>query len=143
MAKSKLYGVLESEGVLLEPVTETRYAVNGDVDSELVGEWLTIQGTVDGQTVKGAKVTRVEKSTGKVTRSGVIVADAPNLPAEANGAGGFLYQAKKGRYMLLSQGDVNEPIQGDFGKYAGKSVKVSGKFGDKTYILYNVKVTAK
>lgn len=143
MVKQKIYGVLESDSVLLEPVSETRYQLTTKLDDTLVGNWLTVAGSVADHTIADAEVTSVEKSTGKSTRAGTIVATAPNPPAEANGAGGFLYQEKKGRYFLLSSGAPDEPIQGDFQTYVGQDVKVSGEYGDTSYILYNVKVSAK
>lgn len=143
MAKQKIYGVLESASVLLEPVSETRYELSESLDSELVGCWITVAGTVEATTISAPEVSSIDKNTGKTTRAGTIVATAPHLPPEANGKGGFLYQEKKGRYFLLSSGAADEAIQGDFQEYVGQDVKVTGEFGESNYILYNVRVALK
>jgi hypothetical protein len=143
MTKKKIFGILEDESVLLEPVSETRYTLDGEVDNELIGQWLTVEGQVDEETVNAATITSVEKSSGKVTRSGVLVEDPPNRPAEANGAGGYLYQEGKGRYYLLSEGELGDPIQGNFDKLVGQNVRVRGELGHVSYILYNAKVSVK
>lgn len=143
MAKKKVFGVLESEAVLLEPVSETRYRLNGEIDTGYVGQWLTVQGQVKDESIANAAVASVEKNTGKVTRSGTLVMEAPNLPPEANGQGGYLYQPTKGRYLLLSSGATDEPVAGDFSQFEGQAVKVRGQFGASNYILYNAKVSAK
>ncbi|MGB5051190.1 MAG: hypothetical protein WBO46_19745, partial [Caldilineaceae bacterium] len=128
MAK-KIFGVLEKENVLLEPVNETRYLISGDIDAALVGQWITIQGQVDGERIKQAAVANVEKNSGKVTRSGLLTDTAPTLPPEANGQGAYLYQAGKGRYLLISDGPVDAPITGEFSDLLGQEVKVAGEFG--------------
>ncbi len=143
MAKQKIYGVLESDSVILEPISGTRYHLGKRLESDLVGSWLTVAGSVEDQSILSPEVTSVEKIAGKSTRAGTIVATAPNLPPEANGAGGFLYQEKKGRYFLLSTGAPGEHIDGDFSAYVGQDVKVVGEFGDASYILYNVRISAK
>ena len=143
MAKQKIYGVLESDTVLLEPVSEVRYRLDTSMDAQLVGSWVTVAGTVTDSHIDGVEVATVEKSSGKTTRAGTLVSTAPNLPAEANGAGAFLYQEKKGRYFLLSSGAPGVPIQGDFTALLGQEVKVVGEYGDASYILYNAKVSAK
>jgi hypothetical protein len=141
MAKQKIFGVLESSTVLLEPVSEKRYHIQGEMDPDLAGSWVTVSGNLQGDVIADAEVTNVEKSKGKATRTGVIVEDAPNLPPEATGEGGYLYQQKKGRYLLLSTGAPGEPVQGDFSQYTGQEIKVSGEFGNASYILYKVKVS--
>lgn len=143
MAKQKLFGVLEGETTLLEPVSEQRYQLEGVSGADLVGSWVTISGEVNGEVIRNAKIDNVEKSAGKVTRAGTITASAPNLPAEANGQGGYLYQEKKGRYFLLSSGPADQPITGDFSQFVGQEVKASGELGKVNYILYNAKVSAK
>jgi len=139
----KIFGVLERENVFLEPVNETRYQLIGDIDMALVGRWMTIQGEVDGQRIANAAVANVEKSNGKVTRTGLMTDAAPALPPEANGQGAYLYQESKGRYLLVSDGPVNEPVRGDFSGLLGQDVKVTGEFGAANYVLYNAKVSAK
>ncbi len=140
MSKVKIFGLLESEQVLLEPTTETRYRLDTPVEASLVNAWVTVQGELEDSVLRQAEVVRVEKNTGKVSRRGVIVETAPNLPPEYNGQGGILYQPDKGRYYLLSTGPVDEPIQGDFSAYVDKNVDVRGQFGEKSYILYNAQV---
>lgn len=142
MAK-KIFGVLEREDVLLEPVNETRYQLSGDIDTALVGQWMTIQGQVEGERIANAAVANVEKNSGKVTRSGLMTDVAPALPPEANGQGAYLYQGSKGRYLLVSDGPVDEAVSGDFSTLIGKDAKVTGEFGTANYILYNAKVSAK
>lgn len=139
----KIFGVLEREDVLLEPVNETRYQLFGDIDTALVGQWITVQGEVEGQQIANAAVTNVEKNSGKVTRAGLMTDTAPALPPEANGQGAYLYQESKGRYLLLSDGPVNEPVRGDFSGLLGQDVKVTGEFGTVNYVLYNAKVSPK
>lgn len=139
----KVFGVLESENVLLEPVNEVRYQLDSEVDGELVGQWLTVQGEIDGERIENAAVANVEKNTGKVTRSGLLTDAAPALPPEANGQGAYLYQQSKGRYLLISEGPVDSPVQGDFSGLVGSQVKVAGEFGEANYILYNARVNAK
>ena len=139
----KVFGVLESDNVLLEPVNEVRYRLNGEVDRGLVGQWLTVQGEVDGERIKNAAVANVEKNRGKVTRSGLLTDAAPTVPPEANGQGAYLYQQSKGRYLLISEGPVDSPVQGDFSDLVGSQVKVAGEFGEANYILYNARVSAK
>jgi hypothetical protein len=140
MAKQKLMGVLESESILLEPVSETRYQLQGEIGCDLIGFWVTVAGEVEGGAIANVAVIGVEKNSGRATRVGTIVATAPNLPPEANGAGGYLYQPKKGRYYLLSSGAPDKPVQGDFSTYIGHNVKVSGELRGVCYILYNAKV---
>ncbi len=139
----KIFGVLERNNVLLEPVNETRYHLAGDIDADLVGQWMTIQGQVDGSHIADAVVANVEKNSGKVTRAGLLVDQAPALPPEANGQGAYLYQQSKGRYLLVSDGPVNSPVSGDFRAFVGQEVKVAGEFGAVNYVLYNAKVSAK
>lgn len=139
----KVFGVLESENVLLEPVNEVRYQLDCKVDGELVGQWLTVQGEVEGERIENAAVASVEKNTGKVTRTGLLTDAAPALPPEANGQGAYLYQQSKGRYLLISEGPVGSPVQGDFSGLVGSQVKVAGEFGEANYILYNARVNAK
>jgi hypothetical protein len=143
MTKQKMTGVLESESVLLEPISEVRYRLQGKIDGNLVGSWVTVAGEVQEGTIVDVSVTSTEKSSGRSTRAGTIVATAPNLPPEANGAGGYLYQPKKGRYFLLSSGAPGAPVQGDFRGYVGQDVKISGELRGVSYILYNAKVVAK
>lgn len=143
MTKQKIVGILESESVLLEPVSEMRYRLLGEIDCAHVGSWVTVAGDIAATTVTNAAVVTVEKNSGKSTRAGVIVITAPNLPPEANGAGGYLYQSKKGRYFLLSSGAPGEPVQGDFSAYVDQDVKVSGELKGSSYILYNVKIAMK
>jgi hypothetical protein len=143
MAKQKIAGVLESESVLLEPLKEVRYRLQGEIDGNLVGSWVTVAGNVEECTIANAAITNIEKRSGRSTRIGTIVATAPNLPPEANGAGGYLYQPKKGRYFLLSSGAPGEPVQGDFRGYVGQDVKISGELRGASYILYNAKVMLK
>jgi hypothetical protein len=143
MAKQKLMGILESESVLLEPVSETRYRLQGEIVRDLIGSWVTVAGDVEEETIANAAVIGVEKNSGRSTRAGTIVATAPNLPPEANGAGGYLYQPKKGRYYLLSSGAPGAPVQGDFSAYIGQDVKVSGELRGVSYILYNAKVVGR
>lgn len=140
MSKVKVFGVLETDQVLLEPTTETRYFLSRPMSPELVNTWVTLQGELEDSVLRDPQVIRVEKHTGKVTRRGVMVESAPNLPPEYNGQGGILYQPDKGRYYLLSAGPTDEPVQGDFQAYLGKSVHVRGEFGEPIYILYNVQV---
>lgn len=142
MAK-KIFGVLEREDVLLEPVNETRYQLVGDIDAALVGQWMIVQGQVEGQRIGDAVVANVEKNSGKVTRSGLLTDSAPALPPEANGQGAYLYQESKGRYLLVSDGPVDEAVSGDFSALIGKDVKVAGEFGTANYVLYNAKVSPK
>lgn len=142
MAK-KIFGVLERENLLLEPVNETRYHLSEAVDTALVGKWITVQGEVEGERIDSPAVTSVEKDMGKVTRIGVLVDQAPVLPPEANGEGAYLYQAGKGRYLIVSEGPVDTPVSGDFTPYLGQDVKVSGEFGAANYVLYNAKVSLK
>ena len=139
----KIFGVLEREDVLLEPVNETRYELFGDIDAGLVGQWMTVQGQVEGQRIANAAVTNVEKNNGKVTRAGLMTDAAPALPPEANGQGAYLYQESKGRYLLVSDGPVDEAVRGDFSALIGKDVKVAGEFGTANYVLYNAKVSPK
>jgi hypothetical protein len=142
MAKGKLFGVLESTTVLLEPIGEKRYHLEGArVEPALINAWVTVAGDIMGDTIANAEIVNVEKNSGRVTRQGVIVADAPNKPPEATGQGGYLYQAGKGRYILLSAGPTDQPVQGDFGAYVDRNVRVSGTYGSARYILYNVRVT--
>ena len=47
MAKQKIAGVLESESVLLEPLKEVRYRLQGEIDGNLVGSWVTVAGNVE------------------------------------------------------------------------------------------------
>jgi hypothetical protein len=143
MAKQKIFGIMESVSVLLEPVSEKRYYVQREMQSDLAGSWVTVAGNVQDSTIVDAEVVSVEKNAGKATRAGTIVAEAPNLPPEATGQGGYLYQQKKGRYLLLSTGKPGEPVQGNFSQYVGQEVKASGEFGDASYILYNVKISTK
>jgi hypothetical protein len=143
MAKQKIMGVLESESVLLEPISETHYRLQGEIGSDLVGSWVTVTGDVEADTIADIAVIGVEKNSGRSTRVGTVVATAPNLPPEANGAGGYLYQPKKGRYYLLSSGAPGAPIQGDFSAYIGQDVKVSGELRGVSYILYNARIGAK
>ncbi len=143
MPVQKIFGILESPDLLLEPVSETHYRLEGPVDPSLVGSWMTVQGEVMGETIAQARVMRVEKNQGKVTRSGVIVADAPNPPPEASGESAFLYQVAKGRYYLLSAGPPGEPVQGDFSAYVGQAVQVTGLLSSVPYILYNARVRVK
>jgi len=139
----KIFGVLERNDVLLEPVDETRYHLAGDIDAGLVGQWLTVQGRVNGNHVADAVVANVEKNSGKVTRAGLLVDQPPALPPEANGQGAYLYQQSKGRYILISDGPVDGPVSGDFSAFLGQEVKVAGEFGTASYILYNAKVSTK
>lgn len=139
----KIFGVLEREDVLLEPVNETRYQLIGDIDAGLVGQWMTIQGEVEGERIANAAVANVEKNSGKVTRAGLMTNIAPALPPEANGQGAYLYQESKGRYLLISDGPVDEPVRGDFSDLIGQDVKVAGEFGTANYVLYNAKVSLK
>lgn len=139
----KIFGVLERKDVLLEPVNETRYQLIGDIDAALVGQWMTIQGEVEGERINKAAVSNVEKNSGKVTRIGLLTNVAPALPPEANGQGAYLYQESKGRYLLVSGGPVNEPVSGDFSDLLGRDVKVAGEFGTANYVLYNAKVSPK
>ncbi len=141
--KTKIFGVLEREDVLLEPVNEVRYHLSGDIDSELVGQWVTIQGQVEEGRIEAVAVANVEKNSGKVTRAGLLTDSAPALPPEANGAGAFLYQQSKGRYLIVSAGAVDEPVSGDFSALLGQDVKVSGEFGTANYVLYNATVRQK
>lgn len=143
MSKQKIAGVLESSSVLLEPISEIRYQLQGEIDCALIGSWVTVTGEIGEGGIANAAVTSVEKNSGKSTRAGTMVATAPNLPPEATGAGGYLYQAKKGRYFLLSSGAPGEPVQGDFRTYLDQEVKVSGELKGSNYILYNAKVAAK
>ncbi|GEM_PF-1552631 len=143
MPVRKIFGILESPDVLLEPVSEVHYRLEGPVDPGLVGSWMTVQGEVVGETIAQPQVVRVEKNQGKVTRSGVVVADAPNPPPEAPEGGVFLYQVAKGRYYLLSAGPPGEPVQGDFSAYVGQPVQVTGLLGSVPYILYNARVRVK
>lgn len=139
----KIFGVLERHNVLLEPVDETRYHLAGDIDTGLVGQWMTVQGRVDGTHVADAVVASVEKNSGKVTRSGLLLHQAPTLPPEANGQGTYLYQQSKGRYILVSDGPVDGPVSGNFSAFYGQEVKVAGEFGTANYILYNAKISTK
>lgn len=139
----KIFGVLERKNVLLEPVDETRYHLTGDIDTRLIGQWMTVQGRVDGTHIADAVVASVEKNSGKVTRAGLLVNQAPTLPPEANGKGAYLYQQSKGRYILVSDGSVDGPVSGDFSAFLGQEVKVAGEFGTANYILYNAKVSTK
>ncbi len=139
----KIFGVLESQNVLLEPVNETRYHLSGEIDAALVGQWMTVQGQVEGAHIADAVVANVEKNSGKITRAGVLLEQAPVLPPEANGAGAFLYQQSKGRYLLVSDGPVDAPVSGEFTALIGQDVKVTGEFGAANYVLYNAKVSAK
>jgi len=139
----KIFGVLEREDVLLEPVHETRYQLIGDIDTALVGQWMTVQGQVEGARIADAIVANVEKNSGKVTRAGLLTDSAPALPPEANGQGAYLYQESKGRYLLVSDGPVDEAVSGDFSALIGKDVKVAGEFGTANYVLYNAKVSPK
>ncbi len=143
MPTRKIFGILESPDLLLEPVSEVHYRLEGPVDPDLVGSWMTVQGEVMGETIAQARVVKVEKNQGKVTRSGVIVADAPNPPPEASEESAFLYQVAKGRYYLLSAGPPGEPVQGDFSAYVGQSVQVTGVLSSVPYILYNARVRVK
>lgn len=144
MAKTKVFGVLESPSVLLEPVDERRYTLAGDkAAAELVGTWVTVAGEIDGRRIEEPEIVNVEKYTGRVTRAGVIVDSAPNLPPEATDQGGYLYQESKGRYFLLSEGNIDEPIRGDYSQYVGKPVRVTGTFADAPYILYKTRVSEK
>jgi len=139
----KIFGILEEENVLLEPVNETRYRLSGDIDAALVGKWMTVQGQVEGEHIANAAVTNVEKDSGKVTRSGLLLDEAPGLPPEANGQGAYLYQQNKGRYLLVSNGPVDTPVSGDFAAFLGQDVKVTGEFGTVSYVLYNAKISVK
>jgi len=139
----KIFGVLERCNMLLEPVNETRYHLLGDIDAALVGQWMTIQGQVEEDRINDAVVANVEKNSGKVTRAGLLVDKAPALPPEANGAGAFLYQQSKGRYLLVSDGPADAPVSGDFAPLLEKNVKVTGEFGTANYVLYNAKISAK
>lgn len=141
MKNRKIFGVLENEACLLDPVSETRYRLHDDLDEELVGQWLTIEGKVDEDTIRTPQVTRVEKNEGKVVRTGVIVSQAPTTPPFANGDSLFLYQKSKGRYYLLSEGSPDEPVGGDFQKYEGMTVKVTGELDDPAYILYRTRIS--
>jgi hypothetical protein len=143
MAKEKLFGILEAEATLLEPVSEQRYRLEGETGADLVGSWVTINGEVNGEVIRKAKIANVEKAKGKVTRAGTITATAANLPPEANGQGGYLYQEKKGRYFLLSSGPADQPVTGDFSQFVGQEVKAIGELGEVNYIMYNAKVSAK
>lgn len=139
----KIFGVLEREDVLLEPVNETRYQLFGDIDAALIGQWMTVQGEVEGQRIVNAAVANVEKNSGKVTRTGLMTDIAPALPPEANGQGAYLYQESKGRYLLVSAGPSDEAVSGDFSALIGKEVKIAGEFGTANYVLYNAKVSPK
>lgn len=139
----KIFGLLEDENVLLDPVHEIRYHVAGDIDAALVGKWMTIQGQIGERQITNAAVTTVEKDSGKVTRTGVLVDQAPALPPEANGQGAYLYQKRKGRYLIVSDGPVDEPVSGDFTAFVGQNVKVTGEFGAANYVLYKVKISRK
>ncbi|MEZ4633652.1 MAG: hypothetical protein R2873_06620 [Caldilineaceae bacterium] len=127
----------------LEPISETRYSLGSALDADLIGAWVTVAGAVDDSRIDAVEVASVEKSSGKTTRARYASRHRFNLPAEANGAGAYLYQEKKGRYFLLSSGAVDEPIQGDFADLVGQEVKVAGEYGSASYILYNAKVSAK
>lgn len=139
----KIFGVLESENVLLEPVNEVRYQLAEKVEPALVGKWLTVQGEIEEQRIKKPSVANVEKNSGKVTRTGLLTDAAPMLPPEANGEGAYLYQQSKGRYLLVSDGPVDSPVSGNFSDLVGSEVKVSGEFGEANYILYNARISAK
>jgi len=137
----KIFGVLERGNVLLEPVNETRYQLSGEIDPALVGQWMTIQGQVEENRIVNAVVSNVEKNSGKVTRAGLLVNSAPSLPPEANGAGAYLYQQSKGRYLVVSDGAVDAPVSGDFTPLLGQDVKVTGEFGAANYVLYNTQIS--
>ncbi|MCL4835346.1 MAG: hypothetical protein KJZ86_23105 [Caldilineaceae bacterium] len=139
----KIFGVLERQNVLLDSVSEIRYTLSGEIDGDLVGQWLTIQGEMEENHIANATVTNVEKSIGKVTRNGLLVDSAPARVPEANGLGAYLYQQAKGRYILISDGPVDAPVSGDFAGLVGQDVKIAGEFGKSNYVLYNARVSAK